>query len=73
MFQGKRSVTTLGAGWGKAWGSGKEFPGCRHLAEHSLWLLGAAGHGPGLIRGKGMSFRPLWKKKRTKKETVPKA
>lgn len=40
LLQGKRSVTTLGTCWGKAWGSGKEFPGCRHLAECSLWLRG---------------------------------
>lgn len=47
LFQGKRSVTTLGTCWGKAWGSGKEFPGCRHMAECSLWLLGAAGRAGG--------------------------
>lgn len=56
-------------GWlGKAWGSGEELPGCRHRAEHSLCLLGAAGRGPGLIRGRGCDLGLFGRKEKQRKK-----
>lgn len=74
LFQGERSVTTLGAGWGKARGSAKELPGCRHLAEHSLWLPGlldmpatAGPFGPASSGGRGCGLGLFGRKKKKQK------